>query len=389
MKLSLCASLLLASATLLSAAPAHVSHIPEKSHAFGLTKNPNYKPDALRSLNKAKAKYAKYLGVATAESVGTVPMTDYENDVEYYGSITVGTPGVELKLDFDTGSSDLWFASTLCSSCGSTQTKYNPNQSSTYQPEGKTWSIQYGDGSTASGITAIDTVNIGGLSIKNQRIELAKQESSSFQSDPVDGLLGLGFNSISTVSGTKTPVDNLISQGLISQPIYGVYLGKASNGGGGEYVFGGYNSNHVGSSFTTVPVDNSQGFWTIDVDGFSVGTGATSTPFSGIVDTGTTLLVLADPIASKIASSLGGRLTSQGLYTISCSNTKSLSFTIGGTKFVIPAADLIFAKQGSTCYSSVAPSGDSSFSILGDVFLKNVYTVFNQQVPQVQFAKLK
>ncbi|KAI9301112.1 rhizopuspepsin 6 precursor [Cunninghamella echinulata] len=389
MKLSLCASLLLASATLLSAAPTHVSHIPTKGHTFGLTKNPNYKPDALRSLNKTKAKYAKYLGVATAESVGTVPMTDYENDVEYYGTVTVGTPGQKFKLDFDTGSSDLWFASTLCSSCGSTQTKYNPSASSTYKAEGKTWSISYGDGSTASGITALDTVNLGGLIIKDQRIELAKQESTSFQSDPVDGLLGLAFNSIATVSGTKTPVDNLISQGLISQPIFGVYLGKSSQSGGGEYVFGGYNANHVASSFTTVPVDNSQGFWTIDVDGFSVNSGSTTTPFQGIVDTGTTLLVLADPIAAKIASSLGGRLTNQGLYSISCSNTKTLSFTIGGTKFTIPAADLIFAQQGSTCYSAVAPSGSTDFSILGDTFLKNVYTVFNQQVPEVQFAKVK
>jgi aryl carrier-like protein len=79
----------------------------------------------------------------------------------------------------------------------------------------------------------IDTVELGGFSIKKQTIELAKEESDTFASGPIDGLLGLGFDSITTVKGVKTPVDNLISQGLISSPIFGVHLGKASKGGGG------------------------------------------------------------------------------------------------------------------------------------------------------------
>jgi hypothetical protein len=120
----------------------------------------------------------------------------------------------------------------LCSTC-TTHTRYDSSKSSTYAADGRAWSIQYGDGSTASGILGTDTVNLGGLTIAKQTIELAKTESSSFNSGPIDGLLGLGFDSITTVSGVKTPMDNLISQGLISSPVFGVYLGKQSNGGGG------------------------------------------------------------------------------------------------------------------------------------------------------------
>lgn len=78
-----------------------------------LAKNDNYKPSAKRAIQKALGKYHKHRLNATngtfADGVGSVPMTDYLYDVEYYGEVTVGTPGVKLNLDFDTGSSDLWF----------------------------------------------------------------------------------------------------------------------------------------------------------------------------------------------------------------------------------------------------------------------------------------
>lgn len=77
-----------------------------------LAKNNSYKPSAKNALNKALAKYNRRKvgsGGITTEASGSVPMVDYENDVEYYGEVTVGTPGIKLKLDFDTGSSDMWF----------------------------------------------------------------------------------------------------------------------------------------------------------------------------------------------------------------------------------------------------------------------------------------
>ena len=96
---------------------------------------------------------------------------------------------------------------------------YNPSKSSTYQKaDGQAWKIGYGDGSSASGDVGTDIVNIGGLIIKHQAIEMAKEMSKQFSAGTCDGLLGLGFKSINTITtdGTPdpqpTPVDNMISQ---------------------------------------------------------------------------------------------------------------------------------------------------------------------------------
>lgn len=314
-------------------------------------------------------------------------MTDYENDVEYYGSVTIGTPGVSLKLDFDTGSSDLWFASTLCGSCGSYQTKYNPSDSSTYAKDGRSWSIEYGDGSSASGILGTDTVTLGGLEITKQTIELAKRESSEFSSEVVDGLLSLGFDSITTVSGVKTPMDNLISQGLISSPEFGVYLGKESGSSGGEYVFGGYDSSKFSGSLTTIAVDNSDGWYGIAIEGTKIGSTKIFSSFSAILDTGTTLLVLPNDVAASIADHYNATDNGDGTYSIDCdtSSFDALVFTIGSSTFKIPADSLIFEQHGSTCYAGY---GDYDFAIFGDVFIKNNYVIFNPSVPHDQIAPI-
>jgi hypothetical protein len=75
-----------------------------------------------------------------------------------------------------------------------------------------TWNISYGDGSSASGTVGTDNVSLGGLTIANQAIELANNLSTEFQQGTGDGLLGLAWPSINTVTPkpVATPVQNLI-----------------------------------------------------------------------------------------------------------------------------------------------------------------------------------
>jgi Eukaryotic aspartyl protease len=86
-------------------------------------------------------------------------------------------------------------------------TIYNPANSSTAHQVTGTWNISYGDGSSASGNVYTDTVTVGNIAIPNQAVELAEKLSSSFlQNGGNDGLLGLAWPSINTV--TPNPVSS-------------------------------------------------------------------------------------------------------------------------------------------------------------------------------------
>ena len=64
---------------------------------------------------------------------------------------------------------------------------------------GQTWSITYGDGSSAKGNVFFDTVSVGGAIAQNQAVEVATNVSKQFLQDfNNDGLLGLGFDSGNT-----------------------------------------------------------------------------------------------------------------------------------------------------------------------------------------------
>ena len=49
----------------------------------------------------------------TSGQTGEVPAEDVQNDSEYLVPVTIGTPGQSFKLDFDTGSADLWVSNEV------------------------------------------------------------------------------------------------------------------------------------------------------------------------------------------------------------------------------------------------------------------------------------
>ena len=125
------------------------------------------------------------------------------------------------------------------------QVAFDASKSSTFKSlDNETWKISYGDSSSASGIVGTDVVDLGGLKVENQAIELAKELSQQFAQvgwvriNPRvftnnikgngSGLLGLAFSSINTVTPDqqKTPVDNIISQYSAKEQLFTAYLGS-------------------------------------------------------------------------------------------------------------------------------------------------------------------
>ena len=72
-----------------------------------------------------------------------------------------------FALVLDTGSSDLWFATTGCSSCNADTPLLDSTKSSSFQSTGQNIPLSYGSGN-ATGSLAHDTVSVGQFTVAQQ-----------------------------------------------------------------------------------------------------------------------------------------------------------------------------------------------------------------------------
>lgn len=253
----------------------------------------------------------------TATNPVTVAISAFQ-DAQYYGPVTIGTPGQNFMLVFDTGSSNLWVPSSKCSftviSCD-LHHKYDSSSSSTYQANGTQFAIQYGSGAV-SGFLSADNVQIGGLTVQKQTFaEVTGEPGVAFLFARFDGLCGLAFDSISV--DHVTPLwYNLLSQNLVPAPVFAFWLNRAVGAtNGGELVLGGVDPSHYTGDFTYVPLTN-ETYWEFNVDSFSLAGGSTycAGQCRAIADTGTSLIAGPSAIIKQINAEIGAI----GVFTGEC-----------------------------------------------------------------------
>ncbi|KAI8589970.1 aspartic peptidase domain-containing protein [Geranomyces variabilis] len=383
MKLSLLALTAFAASAVVAAPAAKSSLIiPVKKHTS--TDSSSRIDRALANKKFQIAKYARHYKTSlTGSAGGNVPLTNDANEM-YYGPVTIGSQTV--TVDFDTGSSDFWVRGAKCTSsdnsCGS-GSGHSGVKTTGLTDARQTFDDSYGSGE-ASGEIYKGTYKVGGYTASNAYLGVSTAETGF--DDPSDGLFGLGFAAISNIGQAtdgKAPIDAL---GLKSFAFY--LTNDASESG--ELSLGGADSSKYSGSFNYLPL-NAQTYWQFSTSSATASVNGKSHKFttkSAIADSGTTLVIVDDAVASSIYSAVGA--DSQG--NIDCGAADSappIVFNLGGKAYSIPASVWVFT-DGDQCICGVqGGAADAGVVIFGDVFMRQYYTLFDVSNKRVGFAQAK
>ncbi|KAH6948298.1 hypothetical protein HPB50_023354 [Hyalomma asiaticum] len=336
--------------------------------------------------------------------------------MQYFGVLTIGTPPQSFKLIMDTGSSNLWVPSIHCddSMLCRHSAKYDSSKSSTYTKNGRFIRIRY-NGGIVRGVTSIDNVGVGPATVTQYKFsEMNHADGKLFRTAKYDGILGLAYQKIS--QNEQLPLfDAMVRQGVVREAVFSIYMSKEpSEENGGEIYFGGINEERHTGDIHYVDV-NQQAHWQITMDKLNI----LSVPFialieeflliysievsgtrlcvggcNAVVDSGTSFLNGPRGEVQDLHRAIGATRIGAGYYEVDCNgiaNLPAIIFNLNGKAFALQGEEYtirIPIEDGTVqCFTRIS-EGDSSSRIwiLGAVFMRKYYTVFDRNHNRVGFA---
>lgn len=323
-----------------------------------------------------------------------VPLTNYVN-AQYYTEVGIGEPPQQFKVILDTGSSNLWVPSVDCGSIACfLHQKYDSSASSTHKSNGSEFAIQYGSGAV-SGYVSQDTLHIGDLTIPEQDFaEVTSEPGLAFAFGKFDGILGLGYDSIS-VNKIVPPVYNAINNNLFDENKFSFYLGDANKNeeDGGVATFGGEAEEYYEGEVTWLPVRR-KAYWEVEFNSITLGDETANLEGTGAaIDTGTSLIALPSGLAEILNAQIGAKKSWTGQYTVDCDSRDKLpdlTFNFDGYNFTLGPKDYTLEISG-TCASAFTPMDIPEpigpMAIIGDSFLRRYYSIYDLDNDAVGLAK--
>jgi hypothetical protein len=322
---------------------------------------------------------------------------------------------------------------------------FHGTASSSYQRLGTPWSIVYGVG-TASGWLSNETIRLGAAEAPGQIFAEAVHFSGNFlnKHQPMDGIVGLSFpgGACAHVPHANA-IETLFAAGAIPQRVFSFYLDRAPQSdadlsGAGVHdrsmlVIGQPDESFFAPTKTKATADGEQvqhtsesesklvytpvlhskhrdpSMWFIKVDqirveGSSPSSGAELTlcssflshPCAALPDTGTSFITAPAPVFASLVKSITQHRDDclmDGSANIFClsgaQGLPELVFVIEGREFVLRGEDYMLpnGQLALQMMDFAVPGVD--VLILGDTFLRRVYTVFDMDQRRVGFGSAR
>ena len=257
------------------------------------------------------------------------------------------------------------------------------------------------------------------VSIKNQTIliEIDSRNYEEFSSNDYHGIFGLGLNSFENDTKTnlltcrKVLVD-MQSQRLISDNILSLYLGSSPLKSNETLIyFGGYNQSLIPNqaSFYTHPINNNS--WAFNLLGMEMVyveedliKGSVYSNITTKIDITTPNIMLPEEILIKFISTCNNVYKTcyiqSGVNTLYCidqytavtKNYPYIAFFFTDQLYLALDSQLLTYNCGKSstglqyCYLKIGLSDENNTILLGQLFLKNVYTIFNFDNNSIGFA---
>ncbi|EON99112.1 putative secreted aspartic proteinase protein [Phaeoacremonium minimum UCRPA7] len=315
------------------------------------------------------------------------------SDVAYYAKLEIGTPPQPVYVQLDTGSFELWVNPT-CTNLGLADARfceaigfYDTAQSSTVESLGTTKTLRYGIGE--ANITYVkDDISLPGATSPMKAVQFGVATSSESQ---FAGILGIGYG-LGLTTRYRNFVDELAAQNQTKVKAFSLALGGKDEQEG-VIVFGGVDTSKFAGSLAQLPIvdadkspDGVPRYW-VSMESMALSAPSaeakvyTNSSYDVFLDSGATLTLLPETLASEIAADFGATgMDANGFYPVDCGIVDvngTLDFAFNGVTIKVPYSELI--RQSNSippkCVLGIVPSSD--FTLLGDTFLRSAYAVFD------------
>lgn len=335
-------------------------------------------------------------------AAGHVPLVNFM-EFQFYGPISIGSPPQEIIVCFDTGSSDLWVPGGKCQDCAGDE-RFDNTASSTFRAEtdGR-FAVQYGSGKV-SGRFGHDTVSLAQFDVTDAVVGIVSDEEESMSKMKADGLLGMAFDGLATFSDPPL-FFSLLRQYPDVAPVFAFYLSPEPNTNGSMLHIGGYDDTYmraIGATWQMTDVLPQFGLWTfwrVALHSVTIGDGNASLCPNGcvaFVDSGTSLIGIPSDVYLDFLYDVATFAQDHGCYCgfveygfqcFLCAPTDfpPMRIGIGGAHYYVLEGPDYTLCIGLTCIVLVQPSGQDMW-VLGDVFMKKFYSLYDVERKQVGFA---